>query len=76
MTKGSKFDSRYGQKLSLSHIIQTGSGIHPTSYPMVSGPLSPGVKRPRRESDHSPPTTAEVKKMLIYTSTPPYAFMA
>jgi hypothetical protein len=36
----------------------------------------PGVKRPGREADHSPPTSAEVKKMWIYTSTPPYAFMA
>jgi hypothetical protein len=34
-----------------------------------------GVKRPGRESDHSPPTSAEVKKMWICTSTPPYAFM-
>jgi hypothetical protein len=25
---------------------------------------------------HSPPTSAEVKKLWIYTSTPPYAFMA
>jgi hypothetical protein len=28
-----------------------------------------------READHTPPTSAEVKKMWIYTSTPPYAFM-
>jgi hypothetical protein len=35
-----------------------------------------GVKRPGREADHSPPTSAEVKKMWIYTSTTPYAFMA
>jgi hypothetical protein len=35
-----------------------------------------GVKRPGREVDHSPPASAEVKKMWIYTSTPPYAFMA
>jgi hypothetical protein len=34
-----------------------------------------GVKRPRREADHSPPASAEVKKMWICTSTPPYAFM-
>jgi hypothetical protein len=34
------------------------------------------VKRSGRETDHSPPTTAEVKKMLTYTSTPPYVFMA
>jgi hypothetical protein len=38
--------------------------------------VSPGVKRPGREADHSPPTSADVKKMWIFTSTPPYAFMA
>jgi hypothetical protein len=27
-------------------------------------------------ADHSPPTSAEVKRMWIYTSTLPYAFMA
>jgi hypothetical protein len=42
----------------------------------VLGALSPGVKRPGREADHSPPTSAEVKKMWTYTSTPPYTFMA
>jgi hypothetical protein len=41
----------------------------------VPGALSPGVKRPGREVDHSPPTSVEVKKMWINTSTPPYAFM-
>jgi hypothetical protein len=35
-----------------------------------------GVKQRGREADHSPPASAEVKKMWIYTSTPPYAFMA
>jgi hypothetical protein len=29
-----------------------------------------------READHSPPISAEIKKMWIYTSTPPCAFMA
>jgi hypothetical protein len=42
----------------------------------VPGALSPGVKRLEREADHSPPTSAEVKKMWIYTSTLRYAFMA
>jgi hypothetical protein len=28
------------------------------------------------EADHSPPTSAKVKKTWIYTSTPPYFFMA
>jgi hypothetical protein len=27
--------------------------------------MSPGVKRPGREADHSPPTSAEVKKIWI-----------
>jgi hypothetical protein len=42
----------------------------------VLGALSPGVKRQGREADNSPPAGAEVKKMWIYTSTPPYTFMA
>jgi hypothetical protein len=45
----------------------------PTQW--VSWALSPEVKRPGREADDSLPATAEVKKMWIYTSTPPYAFM-
>jgi hypothetical protein len=36
----------------------------------IPGALSPEVKGPGREVDHSPPTIAEVKKMWIYTSTP------
>jgi hypothetical protein len=40
------------------------------------GALSPGVKRQGREADHSPSTSAEIKKTWIYTSTPPYAFTA
>jgi hypothetical protein len=42
----------------------------------VPGALFPGVKRQGREADCSPPTIAEVKTMWIYTSIPPYAFMA
>jgi hypothetical protein len=38
--------------------------------------LSPGVKRQGRQADHSPPTSAEFRKILIYASTPRYAFMA
>jgi hypothetical protein len=41
-----------------------------------TGGSFPGVKRPGREADHSPPASAEVKKMSIYSSTPPYAFLA
>jgi hypothetical protein len=34
-----------------------------------------GVKPPGREVDHSPPSSAEVKKEWSYISPPPYAFM-
>jgi hypothetical protein len=33
-----------------------------------------GLKLPVRETDHSPPAIAEVKKMWSYTSIPTYAF--
>jgi hypothetical protein len=64
------------KKFSLLHIVQTGSGVHPTSYKMGTGGSYPGLKRQGRETDHSSPTSAEVKKMWIYTSIPPYVFMA
>jgi hypothetical protein len=59
---------------SLDTMVHTGCGVHPTSYTRGTGGSFPGVKRPGREADHSPPTSAKVKKMCIYT-TPPYTFM-
>jgi hypothetical protein len=52
--------------------------LGPTQPPIqwVPGSLSPGIKRQGREADYSPPASAEVMKLWIYTSTPPYAFMA
>jgi hypothetical protein len=50
--------------------------LRPTQPPIQWVPGAPGVKRPGTEADHSPPTSAEVKKMWILTSTPPYAFTA
>jgi hypothetical protein len=52
--------------------------LGPTQPPIqwILGALSPGIKRQGHDADHSPPTSAEVKKMWIYTSTPPYIFMA
>jgi hypothetical protein len=37
----------------------------------VTGALSPKLKRQGREADDSPPANAEVKKVWIYTFTPP-----
>jgi hypothetical protein len=52
-----------GQDFSLFLIVQTGSGVQPTSYPMATGAPSSTVKRPGREADQSPPTSAEIKEM-------------
>jgi hypothetical protein len=38
--------------------------------------IFPGAHRLEREADHPLPTNAEVKNVLIYTSSPPYTFMA
>jgi hypothetical protein len=35
----------------------------------------PGVRGPGREADQSPPASTKIKRMWIYISTPPYAFM-
>jgi hypothetical protein len=43
---------------------------------MGTGGSFSGAKRPGREADHSHPTSVEVKNTWIYTSTPPYVFMA
>jgi hypothetical protein len=75
MAEVSEFESRYGQEFPLLHVVQTGSGAHPASYPMETGDSFPGVKWPGREAHNSSPTSAEVKKTWIYTSTPPYVFM-
>jgi hypothetical protein len=52
--------------------------LGPTQPPIqwISGTLYTGVKRPGREEDYSLPTSVEVKETWIYTSTPPYVFMA
>jgi hypothetical protein len=43
---------------------------------MLTGALFPGIKRFERETDNCPRTTADVKKILAYVSTPPFVFMA
>jgi hypothetical protein len=43
--------------------VQTGSGAHPASCTVgTGGSLSRGEARPGRDADHSPPSSAEVKK--------------
>jgi hypothetical protein len=51
-TEKSEFESRWGQEFSLLFVVQTGSGAHPTSYPIGTGDSSPEGKRPERKTDH------------------------
>jgi hypothetical protein len=47
----------------------------PASCPMGTRGSYPGGKRPGREAAHSPPSSAEVRNVWSYTSTPQYVFM-
>jgi hypothetical protein len=49
------------------HVVRTVPGAHRAFF--RNGYR--GLKWQEREADHSPPASAEVKKMWIYTSTPP-----
>jgi hypothetical protein len=46
------------------------------SYQMDAGSSLPVIKRPGREGDHSPPSSAEVLNACRCMSTPHYVFMA
>jgi hypothetical protein len=76
---GYRLDGRGGRRSSPGRVenflFSTSSrpALVPTQPPLE---WVPGVKQPGHEADHSPPASAEAKKMWIYTSTPPYAFLA
>jgi hypothetical protein len=57
----------------LRHHVLTGSGAHSASYEM--GSFS-GVKLPGRETNHSPPSNAEVKNTWSYISASSCVFIA
>jgi hypothetical protein len=59
---------------STSSRLALGSTQPPIQW--LPGALSPGLKRQGREVDHSPPTSAEVKKNVDLYIHSPYAFMA
>jgi hypothetical protein len=58
--------------------LEFGRALGSTQPPIqwVRVAVSPGVKRPGRDADNSPPSSAEVKNTWSYTSTPPYLVIA
>jgi hypothetical protein len=61
--RGSGFDSWQGLRIFLFTMVSR-TALGPTQPPIqwVPGAVSLGVKRPGREADHSPPSSAEVKE--------------
>jgi hypothetical protein len=47
-----------------------------TAYRPALGTLFPGVKRPGRQADQSPPPSADIKNEWSCTFTPSYVFLA
>jgi hypothetical protein len=66
------FESRHGLEIFLFTTASRRS-LGSTQPPIqwIPGALSLGVKRPRREADHSLPSSAEVKNAWNFTSTTP-----
>ena len=62
---------RYGDQIPVgakfSALVRTSPGAHPTSYTMGTGSFS-GVKRPGRGLKHQPPSSAEVKEIVLNLS--------
>jgi hypothetical protein len=54
----------WAEDFSPHHRVQNGSGTHPAFYPMGTRSSFHGGKRPGREVDHSPPSSAEVKECV------------
>jgi len=51
--------------------VQTGSGALPPSYPLCTRTLTPVLKQLGRETDHSPPSCAEVEEYVeLYLHCP------
>jgi hypothetical protein len=50
--------------------VQTSAGTHPASYQVGTGGYFPEVKRPGREANLLPSSSASVKDMWSYTSIP------
>jgi len=57
------------------HCVQSGSGTHLAPIQWVPGALTLDVNRLVRKTNHSHPSSVEVKNSLSYTSTLQYVFM-
>jgi hypothetical protein len=75
-SRDNSVDIATGYGLDLRRPISTESGPDLGPAQWVRGELSPGVKLQRRESDHCPPSNAEVKNGGGVPPLPAYTLMA
>ena len=59
-----------GQHRHQNLILDRAQDIFPSPKQWVCGALSPGIRWPEHESDHSPPSSAQVKSNWSYTTFP------
>jgi hypothetical protein len=72
-----EFDSRRGLGILFTTASKPALDLTQPPIQWTAGALSVGVKRPGREADHSPPSSAEVKEcMELYLHAHNYALMA
>jgi hypothetical protein len=65
---GPGIECRWGARFSAP--VQTGPGGHPASYTVSTGSFT-GVKRPRRDADHTLPSSGDVKERVeLYLYSP------
>jgi hypothetical protein len=57
-------------------VVLSGCVAHPSSCSMATGVVSTEIRRPEREIEPYPLSSAEVKNEWSYTCTPVYAVMA
>jgi hypothetical protein len=70
------FDFRQGSIYIFAILSRQALGFTQPPTESVPGVHSSGIKQPRRDSNHSPPSSYEVKNVWSYISTPPYVCMA
>lgn len=64
------------QRFSLPQSVQTDPRSHLTSYSLGASTAFSGARWPERDTDHSPPCSADVKNERSYASTHSYYFTA
>lgn len=70
-----EFNSWHRQDFFPPHYFLIVFGLHPLSNPMDTAGSFPGIKRPGRNADHFPPSSAGVKNVQTPCFlTPPYVY--